>query len=301
MKNELVFNSDKNIRLDIFMQQALDGLTRSYIKKMIDDGFILLNGKKVKAGTLLKAGNIITHDLPKMQELNVEAQDIPLDILYEDSDLLVINKQCGLVVHPCSTTKSGTLVNALLYAVKDLSGINGVLRPGIVHRLDKDTSGLMVVAKNDFAHKKLAGQLKDHTMHREYYALVNTIVKSDFAVEGYIGRNPKNRKQMALVDQKAGRYSKTEFKVLKTFFKGYSLLLCTLFTGRTHQIRAHLKSRHITIVGDLLYGNAGKIRAKGMLLHAFNISFVHPKTDEMMNFKTQMPQRFIDFINKIET
>ena len=196
-----------NIRLDVYISERFRDCTRSYIKTLIDNERVKVNNKLVKAGYKLKAGDIVEVDFPPVETISTEAQDIPINIIYQDKDLLVINKQQGLVVHPCSTTKSGTLVNALMYHIKDLSTINGVLRPGIVHRLDKDTAGLMLVAKNDNAHKFLQEQLKDKTLNREYLALVKGRIKDDFSVEGYIGRNPKNRKQMALVDESKGKYS----------------------------------------------------------------------------------------------
>ena len=258
-----------------------------------------MNGKNVKAGYKLKQGDDVVVDFPPVETISTEAENIPLDIVYEDADLLVINKQAGLVVHPCSTTKSGTLVNALMYHIKDLSTINGVLRPGIVHRLDKDTAGLMLVAKNDHAHKFLQAQLKDKTLNREYLALVKGKIKENFSVEGYIGRNPKNRKQMALVDEDKGKYSYTDFYVYKQY-SNYTLLRCVLKTGRTHQIRVHLKSQNRAIVGDELYGGMDKsIKTNGQLLFAYKISFVHPTSNEIMTFQVDLPDKFQSIINKL--
>ena len=288
-----------NIRLDVFVSEQFKECTRSYIKTLIDNGRILVNGKNVKAGYKLKQGDDVVVDFPPVETISTEAENIPLDIVYEDADLLVINKQAGLVVHPCSTTKSGTLVNALMYHIKDLSTINGVLRPGIVHRLDKDTAGLMLVAKNDHAHKFLQAQLKDKTLNREYLALVKGKIKENFSVEGYIGRNPKNRKQMALVDEDKGKYSYTDFYVYKQY-SNYTLLRCVLKTGRTHQIRVHLKSQNRAIVGDELYGGMDKsIKTNGQLLFAYKISFVHPTSNEIMTFQVDLPDKFQSIINKL--
>ena len=288
-----------NIRLDVYISERFSDCTRSYIKTLIDNERIKVNNKLVKAGYKLKAGDIVEVDFPPVETISTEAQDIPINIIYQDKDLLVINKQQGLVVHPCSTTKSGTLVNALMYHIKDLSTINGVLRPGIVHRLDKDTAGLMLVAKNDNAHKFLQEQLKDKTLNREYLALVKGRIKDDFSVEGYIGRNPKNRKQMALVDESKGKYSYTDFYIYKSY-EHYTMLRCVLKTGRTHQIRAHLKSLNHAIVGDELYGGVDKsIKTKGQLLFAYKIRFVHPTTKQIMEFKADLPESFNNILSKL--
>ena len=291
--------NNESVRLDVYLTAQFSNFTRSYIKTLIENDQIHVNNKIVKSGYMLKFNDEITVALPEIKTISAEPEDIKLDIVYEDDELLVINKQAGLVVHPCETTKSGTLVNALMYHIKNLSGINGVLRPGIVHRLDKDTAGLMLVAKTDNAHKSLAAQLKDKTLNREYLALVKGKIKEDFSVEGFIGRNPKNRKQMALVEERNGKYSYTDFYIHQIFDK-YTLLRCVLKTGRTHQIRVHLKSKNRAIVGDELYGGVDKsIKTNGQLLFAYKIRFIHPKTGESMQFERDLPEYFKNILNRL--
>lgn len=287
-----------NIRLDVFLAENTN-FSRSYVKTLNEKGQIKVNGNIVKAGYILKTNDKVEYAELEPEKISAEAEDIPLNIVYEDDDLLVINKQVGLVVHPCNTTKSHTLVNALMFHIKNLSTINGVLRPGIVHRLDKDTGGLMIVAKNDNAHKILSAQLKDKTLNREYKALIKGRIKQDFEVEGYLGRNPKNREQMALVGEQKGKYSKTIFTIDKVF-DHYTLLNCKLTTGRTHQIRAHLKSINHPIVGDVLYGGQDKtIKTNGQLLFAYKISFVHPATNKTMSFEVELPDYFKAVLKQI--
>ena len=278
--------SENNVRLDVFLTNNTE-YTRSFIKTLNDENRIFVNSKNQKAGYKLMFGDIVEIEETEIQALSAEPENIPLNIVYEDDDLLVINKQVGLVVHPCNTTKNHTLVNALMYHIKNLSTINGVLRPGIVHRLDKDTGGLIIVAKNDNSHKKLSEQLKDKTLNREYKALIKGRIKEDFIVEGYLGRNPKNREQRAMVSEANGKYSKTIFAIDKVY-DHFTLLNCKLTTGRTHQIRAHLKHVNHPIVGDCLYGGTEKtIKTQGQLLFAYKIQFVHPTTNEKLVFENK--------------
>lgn len=296
MIENIVTNEDqKGLRLDVFLLEKHPEFSRSHIKNLIEKGLVKVNGKVVKAGYALKNGDNIEIEVQKPEAISTDAEDVDFEIVYQDEDLAVINKPQGLVVHPCSSTKSGTLVNGLLYKIKDLSGINGQLRPGIVHRLDKDTSGLLVIAKNDFAHVRLAEQIKNKTCHRNYLAVLDGNLKEDEGrIETFIKRDPKDRMKMSV--QGSGRVAITDFKVLKRFEK-CCLVEFALQTGRTHQIRVHSKYLNHPIVGDRLYGKEVKGLA-GQLLHAYKISFVHPRSGELMTFEADLPDYFKDYLKK---
>ena len=299
MQGQFVIEKDEvGQRLDLIFSSHYPQLSRSHIKTLIDEGKILLNGKIVKSGEKVKEGKVVSFDFEENKPLEAKPQQVDFEIVYEDADLLVINKPQGLVVHPCSSTKDGTLVNGLLYAIKDLSGINGVLRPGIVHRLDKNTSGLMLVAKNDFAHKILAEEIKNKTCHRIYVALCEGEFKTDSGViETFIDRDKKDRKKMAV--SSTGKWAVTEYKVLK-YYEGKTLVEFSLKTGRTHQIRVHCAQvlKH-PIVGDDVYGKAEK-SLKGQLLHSKKIEFVHPRTGQDMAFEVDLPDYFKKQLEKLK-
>ncbi|PJI09909.1 MULTISPECIES: RluA family pseudouridine synthase [Clostridium] len=283
--------SNDNERIDVYLSSKFTDISRSYIQELIKKKSAIVNGKIVKSNHKLKAGDNITFEFPDNEELKVDAEDIPLDIVYEDSDIIVVNKQQGMVVHPAPGNYSGTLVNALLYHCNDLSGINGVLRPGIVHRIDKDTSGVIVVAKNDAAHKKLAYQLKEHSMNRVYKALVEGIIKEDEGiVDKPLGRHPVERIKIAVV--KNGRKAVTHYKVIERY-KNNTLVECKLETGRTHQIRVHMAYIGHPLVGDPVYGyKKQRFNLNGQMLHAQKLGFVHPRTGKYVEFNSKLPAYF---------
>ena len=280
-------------RADAALARLAPDLTRSAAQRLLEEGRVLREGRPLRKNDKLQAGDVLALDLPEPQPVALEPEDIPLDIVYEDNDLLVINKPKGLVVHPAAGHWSGTLVNALLYHCRDsLSGINGELRPGIVHRIDKDTSGLLIVAKNDFAHQALAAQLQDHTLARTYVCLVVGGVREDSGViDAPIGRHPTDRKKMA-VTEKNSRHAVTHWRVLERF-PGYTLLECRLETGRTHQIRVHMAYRNHPIVGDTVYGRPKpELGQDSQCLHARALTFRHPRTDETMTLTCPLPDYF---------
>jgi len=282
-----------SIRLDLFIANELSDLSRSYIQKLINDGKVKVNDeiiylKKHK----LVGGDTVEILIPEPQKLNVIPEDIPIDIVYEDDDVAVVNKPQGMVVHPAPGNYKGTLVNALLYHCKSLSSINGIIRPGIVHRIDKDTSGLLMIAKNDKSHSLLAQQLKEHSVKRIYYAIVHGVIKENSGtIKAPIGRHPVNRLKMA-VTEKNGKESITHFQVLKRF-KKYTLIKLQLETGRTHQIRVHMSYIGFPLLGDPLYGiKFEKIKLNGQALHAKVIGFIHPSKNEYMEFDSPLPDYF---------
>ncbi|NQT29960.1 MAG: RluA family pseudouridine synthase [Candidatus Saganbacteria bacterium] len=298
----IISPGQKEERLDHFLgQQKEIGKTRTQVKKLIEDGFIKLNLGIPKASHKVKPGDRIEVIVPEPQKLSAEPEQIPLDIVYEDEDLVVVNKARGMVVHPAVGNYTGTLVNALLYHAKDLSGIGGVLRPGIVHRLDKDTSGLLVVAKNDFAHQALAKQFKEKKITKEYVALVHGVIKEDGQVEAKIGRHPHHRKKMAIIRGTEGREALTCYRVLKRF-KEYTLVELSLKTGRTHQIRVHLTSLGHAIVGDPVYGHRReRFNVLGQLLHAKKLGFVHPRSSKYIEFEKEMPEDMLRVISILQS
>lgn len=294
----------KGARLDIFVSETAE-ITRSAAQKLIEDGNVTVNGKTTAKNYKLREGDNIEIEIPEAEMLSVEPEDIPLDILYEDEDVIVVNKPQGMVVHPAVGNLSGTLVNALMHhASGSLSAINGVIRPGIVHRIDKDTSGVLVVAKNNEAHLSLAEQIKEHSVKREYVCLIHEGAKQDsFTIDKPIGRSRKDRKKMGI--EPDGRNAVTHFTVLERF-SGATLLSCRLETGRTHQIRVHLSSIGCHIVGDPLYGLkkdkiAEQSHINGQLLHARVLGFVHPRTKEYMEFSAPFPEYFAEVLEKFYT
>lgn len=286
-------------RVDKFISEQVLELTRSHVQKLISDGQVLVDGKQVKANAKLKEGKIVTVELPPPKELLLEAEEIELDIVYEDDCMLVVNKPQGMVVHPACGNYNGTLVNALLNHCKDgLSEINGVIRPGIVHRIDKDTSGLLLVAKDNEAHISLSEQIKAHTLTREYIALVYGNIKEDCGtIDAPIGRHNSDRKKMCVTD-KNSRNAVTHYTVLERH-NGYCFVKCKLETGRTHQIRVHMAYIGHPVIGDPVYGpKKSKFPEKAQLLHAKTVGFIHPKTKEYMEFHTEIPQRFKKYLRK---
>ena len=291
------------LRIDRFLGSRLEQVSRSYLQKLVKDGAVLVNGKPVKSSYKVENGDRIRLEIPDAVEPEIEAEPMALDILYEDSDIILINKPKGMVVHPAVGHYSGTLVNGLMAHCKDeLSGINGVMRPGIVHRIDMDTTGVLIVCKNDKAHNAIAEQLKVHSITRKYYAIVHGVLKADTGtVNAPIGRHPVDRKKMS-INEKNGKEAVTHYRVLQRF-RRFTFVECQLETGRTHQIRVHMASIGHPLLGDQVYGPA-KVPFSGLqgqTLHAGVLGIIHPSTGEYMEFTAPLPAYFEAILKKLET
>lgn len=292
---------EKALRVDKYLNMVQDELSRSFIQQLIDDEKILINDAPCKSNSKVKNGDIITIADFELAPIEAKPEDIPLDIIYEDQDIIVINKPKGMVVHPSAGNYEHTLVNALLFHCHDLSGINGKIRPGIVHRIDKDTTGCIVACKNDKAHEAIALQLADKTCHREYIALVEGLIEHNSGtIEAPIGRDPKDRKKMTVTEINS-KDAITHFDVIERF-KKYTLIKCRLETGRTHQIRVHMQFIGHPIVGDEVYGRRKTIKdTQGQVLHAYKLELVHPTTKKKMTFEAELPAYFQELLTKIRS
>lgn len=296
----LAGEESKDLRLDVFLKQNIEEISRTYIQKLIKDGYANVNSTVPKTNYKVNSGDKVCLNVPETEEPDIVAQEMPLDIVYEDDDVILINKPKGMVVHPAAGHYTGTLVNGLMHHCKDnLSGINGVLRPGIVHRIDMDTTGILIACKNDVAHQKISEQLKEHSITRRYRALVYGVIKEDEGVvNAPIGRHPIDRKKMA-INLKNGKNAITHYRVLERF-REYTYIECELETGRTHQIRVHMASLHHPLVGDQVYGpEKNPFHLQGQCLHAMVLGFVHPRTHEYMEFCADLPQYFSELLKKL--
>ncbi|MUK89514.1 RluA family pseudouridine synthase [Ornithinibacillus sp. L9] len=294
----VVTESEGKTRIDKLMAMINPDQSRSQVQAWINEDLVTVNDQVVKANYKCQVGDVVRWTIPEVKPLAVEAENIPLDIVYEDPDLLVVNKPKGMVVHPSAGHQGGTLVNALLHHCNDLSGINGVERPGIVHRIDKDTSGLLVVAKNDKAHASLAEQLASKDIERKYEAVVHGVIDHDTGmIDAPIGRDPKDRQRMGIVEN--GKNAVTHFQVLKRF-KDFTHIECQLETGRTHQIRVHMRYIGFPLVGDPKYGPRKTMDTKGQVLHAKVLGFTHPTTGEQLRFEAELPTYFQEVLSTIE-
>ncbi len=296
----LVLKYDEDKRIDNFLNNNLEGVSRNRIQKLIEEKQVLVNNKSINKNYKTKENDKIIINIEEPKEIDILPENIPLNIVYEDEDVILVNKPQDMVVHPANGHYSHTLVNALMYHCKDnLSGINGVMRPGIVHRIDKDTSGILIVAKNDKAHQKLANQLEQHSMTRVYYAIVYNNLKNDKGIiDAPIGRHPIDRKKMAVTDKNSKR-AVTHYEVLQRFNK-YTFIKLKLETGRTHQIRVHMSYIGNPLLGDIVYGKEKQpFKLVGQVLHAKVLGFVHPTTNKYMEFETELPQYFKDILKKL--
>lgn len=303
LENKIVKVDDSGKRLDVYIAEAFENITRSQAQMIIEENDVCVNGKCVKASYKLKEGDEVALRMPELKESHILPQEIPLDIVYEDKDILIVDKPKGMVVHPGNGNFDGTMVNSLMYShANNLSGINGVLRPGIVHRIDKDTSGLLVVAKNDLSHKTLTDKFKVHDITRVYIALVDGIVEKDkLKINLPIGRDPRDRIKMA-VTTKNSKQAITNIEVLKRYYKSnYTLVKATLETGRTHQIRVHMSYISHPLVGDSLYGKStNRLNVEGHLLHARTLGFMHPVTNKYVEFNRDLPEEFKQILDKLK-
>ena len=302
MKQQLIVSEDlAGTRIDKYLSLTCENISRSYLQKLVKSETVLVNQRAVKSNYKVAAGDMIDLEIPEAVEPEIEPEQMDLDILYEDSDIIIINKPKGMVVHPAAGHYTGTLVNGLMDHCRDnLSGINGVLRPGIVHRIDMDTTGVLIVCKNDMAHNSIAAQLKEHSITRKYYAVVHGVIKEeDGTVDAPIGRHPTDRKKMS-INHKNGREAVTHYHVLKRYSQ-FTYVECQLETGRTHQIRVHMASIHHPLLGDQIYGPAKcPFQLQGQTLHAGVLGIVHPRSGEYMEFTAPLPTYFQELLLKLE-
>ena len=294
-----ISEEEENVRTDVFLSGIYEGFSRSFFQRLIKDGLVTLNGKNCKPGTMLKGDDELCVTFPEPKSLEVEPEAIPLSIIYEDSDVILVDKPKGMVVHPAAGHTTGTLVNALLYHCSDLSGINGVLRPGIVHRIDRDTTGILIVCKNDAAHVKIAEALRNHTITRRYLGIVTGNLPNDEGtIESFLGRDEKDRKKMAVT--KSGKEAVTHYRVIRRY-GDYTYCEFRLETGRTHQIRVHMSSIGHPLLGDTVYGSGkSPFKTEGQCLHAAVLGFVHPRTGEYMEFSSEPPAYFREILRKLD-
>ena len=297
-----VSGEDAGVRIDRYLSDQCQEVSRSYLQKLLKDEAVLVSGKPVKSNYKVNAGDNIELSMPEAVEPEIEAEELDLDVLYEDKDIIIINKPKGMVVHPAAGHYSGTLVNGLMaHCRQDLSGINGILRPGIVHRIDMDTTGVLIACKNDIAHNSIAEQLKEHSITRKYYAIVHGNLKDDEGtINAPIGRHPVDRKKMS-INERNGREAVTHYKVLERF-QQFTYVECQLETGRTHQIRVHMASIGHPLLGDTVYGPAkSPFRLQGQTLHAGVLGIIHPRSGEYMEFTAPLPDYFEDLLRKLRS